>query len=401
MGRRPARAAGSVAVGLLAALAVAACRPAPATAPVVVSGTTALVNGRLIDGTGAGPVGDAALVLDGATITYAGPRAGVRYPGSAQVIDVGGGTILPGFINAHVHDAYSARRLEAWAAAGVTTVRDEGIIHTSEQLRDLVARRDTAWTAPRFARLVATGWIVGPPGGYGQLEAADAAAARQLANDELDQGADQLKVAVEDGTPATGVVPVIPAASLAAFVDAAHQRGTRVSAHVTDAYLLPMVLDAGADDAAHVTWDPVSDAVYGRMIALGIPMVPTLTVMEAYGSLAGAQANLRRFVALGGRVALGNDYTDPPQNAFPHFELGMPMWEITRMAGAGLAPLQIIVAATRNAAEVCGLADRLGTLEPGKLGDVLVVNGDPLGNLGTLTAVRLVMHSGVAIRGGP
>jgi imidazolonepropionase-like amidohydrolase len=390
-----------VAVVLLAALAAAGCRPAPVTAPVAVGGTLVLVNGTLIDGTGSGPVGDAALVLDGATITYAGARALVRYPGEARVVDAEGGTILPAFINAHVHDAYSATRLEAWAAAGVTTVRDEGIIHGTAQLRDLVARRDTEWTAPRFARLITTGWIVGPPGGYGQLEVADAAAARQAANDELDQGADQLKVAVEDGTPATGAVPVIPLASLVAFVQVAHQRGTRVSAHVTDAYLLPMLLDAGVDDAAHVTWDSVPDAVYRRMIGLGIAMVPTLTVQEAYGALAGAQANLRRFVALGGRVALGNDYTDPPQNGFPHFELGMPMWEITRMAGAGMTPMQVIVAGTRNAAAVCGLGDRLGTLEAGKLGDVLVVSGDPLRDVGALTAVRLVLHGGVVIRGGP
>jgi imidazolonepropionase-like amidohydrolase len=384
---------------LILALALAGCRAETALVPVAVSGSLVLVNGTLIDGTGAGPVGDAALVLDGATITYAGQRARVQYPGSARVIDVDGGTILPGFINAHVHDAYSASRLEAWAAAGVTTVRDEGIIHIRDQLRDLVARRDTEWAAPRYARLISTGWIVGPPGGYGQLEVADAAEARQAANDELDQGADQLKVAVEDGTPATGVIPVISAAALAAVVEVAHQRGTRVSAHVTDAYLLPMVLDAGADDAAHVTWDAVSDAVFRRMIGLGIAMVPTLTVMEAYGSLAGSQDNLRRFVALGGRVALGNDYTDPPQNAFPHFELGMPMWEISRMAGAGMTPLQIIVSATRNAAWVCGLADRLGTLEAGKLADVLVVSGNPLRDLGALTAVRLVIHGGVVIRG--
>jgi hypothetical protein len=127
-------------------------------------------------------------------------------------------------------------------------------------------------------------------------------------------------------------------------------------------------------------------------------MVPTLTVMEAYGSLAGSQDNLRRFVALGGRVALGNDYTDPPQNAFPHFELGMPMWEVRRMAEAGMTAMQVIVAATRNAAHVCGLEDRLGTLEPGKLADVLVVDGDPVRDLGALTQVRLVIHSGVVIR---
>jgi hypothetical protein len=79
-------------------------------------------------------------------------------------------------------------------------------------------------------------------------------------------------------------------------------------------------------------------------------MVPTLTVFDAYNSLTGAQANVRRFAALGGEVALGSDYTDIPQNNFPHFELGMPMHEIECLAGAGLSAMQIIVVATRNAA---------------------------------------------------
>jgi imidazolonepropionase-like amidohydrolase len=392
---------GRGAVGLIAGLALAGCGAGNVSEPVSVSGTLALVHGTLIDGTGTAPVADAALVMDGPTITWAGPRGQVRIPAGAVVMDVGGATMLPGFINAHVHDAYSAANLEAWAWAGVTTVRDEGILRTGVELRDLIAQRDAEWTAPRYARLVATGWMITAPGGYGRLGVADAVEARQAATDELDQGADQLKVAVEDGIAGQSDLPVLTAPALAAVVEVAHARGTRVSAHVTDAALLPRILDAGVDDAAHVMWDPVPDAVYRRMIGLGIAMVPTLTVLEAYGSLAGAQANLRRFVSLGGRVALGNDYTDVPQNGFPHFELGMPAWEIRRMAEAGMTPMQIIVAATREAARVCGLGGRLGTLEAGKLADVLVVDGDPLRDLNALAAVRLVIHGGVVIRCAP
>jgi imidazolonepropionase-like amidohydrolase len=128
-------------------------------------------------------------------------------------------------------------------------------------------------------------------------------------------------------------------------------------------------------------------------------MVPTLTVFDAYNSLTGAQANVRRFAALGGEVALGSDYTDIPQNNFPHFELGMPMHEIECLAGAGLSAMQIIVVATRNAARVCGLGEELGTLEVGKTADVLVVNGNPLRNLAALSDVRLVIHYGEIIHG--
>jgi imidazolonepropionase-like amidohydrolase len=398
---RRAGAGKRAAVGLTAALLLAGCRVETWSPPVSVAGSLALVHGTLISGTGAAPVADAALVMDGPTITWAGPRSRVLIPEGATIVDVGGATMLPGFINAHVHDAYSAGNLEAWAWAGVTTVRDEGILRSGVTLQALIAQRDAEWTAPRYARLVATGWMITAPGGYGRLGVADAAEARQAATDELDQGADQLKVAVEDGIAGQTDLPVLSAPALAAVVEVAHRRGTRVSAHVTDAALLPRILDAGVDDAAHVTWDPVPDAVYRRMIGLGIAMVPTLTVQEAYGALAGAQANLRRFVALGGRVALGNDYTDIPQNGFPHFELGMPAWEIRRMAEAGMTPMQVVVAATREAARVCGLGERLGTLEAGKLADVLVVDGDPLRDLSALAAVRLVIHGGVVIRGAP
>jgi imidazolonepropionase-like amidohydrolase len=306
---------------------------------------------------------------------------------------------MPGFINAHVHDAYSAANLEAWAAAGVTTVRDEAINIAGASLAELIARRDSEWNGPRYARLVSAGWMITAPGGYGRLGVASAEEARQRVNEEIDAGADQIKVAVEDGIAGRTDLPVLSATALAAVVTAAHARGKRVSAHITDARFLQTVVAAGVDDAAHTTWDPAADSLFREMIARGIAMVPTLTVFDAYDSLPGAQANVRRFAGLGGEIALGSDYTDIPQNNFPHFELGMPMHEIESLAGAGLRPMQIIVAATRGAARVCGLGQELGTLEVGKTADVLVVNGDPLRDLTVLTNVRLVIHRGEIVRG--
>jgi imidazolonepropionase-like amidohydrolase len=357
-----------------------------------------VVNGTLVDGTGAAPLPDAVLAIgDRGRIVGVGLRGQVEIPAGTEVIDVQGATIMPGFINAHVHDGYSAANLEAWARAGVTTVRDEAINQRGVLLKDLILRRDAAWTNPRYARLVSAGWMITAPGGYGQLGVSTADEAGRWVAEELDAGADLIKVAVEDGIAGRTDQPVLSAAALQAAVAAAHARGKPISAHVTDARFLETIVNAGVDDAAHVTWDLVPDAVFQQMIAQHITMVPTLTVLEAYGSGAGAQANLRRFVALGGSVALGNDYTDIPQNNFPHFELGMPMHEIERMAESGMTAMQIIVAATRNAAHVCGLDDELGTLETGKTADVLVVNGDPLRDLNALTNVRLVIHRGIVI----
>ncbi|MFN2284643.1 MAG: amidohydrolase family protein, partial [Anaerolineae bacterium] len=142
----------------------------------------------------------------------------------------------------------------------------------------------------------------------------------------------------------------------------------------------------------------VSDALIAHLVEQDVYVVPTLTVLEAYGALSGAQSNLRRFVDAGVPIALGNDYTRIPQNNFDHFDLGMPMHEIQRMSEAGMTPMQIIVAATHNAAHVCGLENDLGTLEAGKAADVLVVDGDPLQDLQALENIRLVIHNGVIIR---
>jgi len=360
--------------------------------------TLVLTNGTLIDGTGADPISDAVLVLAGSKVAAVGRRGDVPVPPATPTIDVGGGTILPGFINAHVHDAYSVENLTAWARAGVTTVRDEGILSNQHSLSELIAMRDADWSGPECARLVSAGWMISPPGGYGRLHVTSPEDARQKVEDEIDEGADLIKVTMEDGYGPASNLPLMSFDELTVIVEVAHERGALVSAHVTEAALMQTVVDAGVDDVAHVPWDSVPDALMRQAIAADIHVVTTLTVMEAYGVLAGSQANLGRFVAAGGKVAMGNDYTDVPQNGFDHFELGMPMHEITRMSQAGMSPGQIIVASTRNAARVCGLEDELGTLEAGKVADVLVINGDPLEDLGALTDVRLVIHGGAVIR---
>jgi imidazolonepropionase-like amidohydrolase len=131
------------------------------------------------------------------------------------------------------------------------------------------------------------------------------------------------------------------------------------------------------------------------MVAKGIYLVPTFTVFRNYNApIQTCVENLRRFVELGGQVALGNDYGGGPGQ----FELGIPMYEIEMMSQAGMTPMQIIVASTLNAARVSHVENELGTLEPGKIADVLVVKGNPLQDLNALRNVQMVIHSGVIIR---
>jgi imidazolonepropionase-like amidohydrolase len=210
----------------------------------------------------------------------------------------------------------------------------------------------------------------------------------------LDDGADVIKIALETGAIFETRLPVLSEAEAAAIVEVAHARGTRVSAHLTTSGDLERALDAGVDDLAHMVVDPISDELIARTVQEKVVWVPTLELWKRVGDFdRGAVANLERFVAAGGRVALGTDYAGYDAT----FDLGMPFTELEMMQAAGMTPMQIVVAATRNAAYACNLEHELGTLEAGKIADVLVVDGDPLADLGALANVRMVVHNGVVI----
>jgi imidazolonepropionase-like amidohydrolase len=172
------------------------------------------------------------------------------------------------------------------------------------------------------------------------------------------------------------------------IVETAHRRGVTVSAHVTNSSDLQRALDAGVDDIAHMVTDHVSDKLILRMVAEDVSWVPTLDILDGQGA-----DNLLRFINAGGRVALGND-----AGYLTGLEIGMPIRELEAMQAAGMTPMQIILAATRDAAYVCGISDSAGTLEAGKYADILVVDGNPLQDLRALTDTLLVIHRGVIIR---
>ena len=389
---------------ILCALALASACGGSSTAPEPTPSppsALALVNGTLVDGTGAPPVADAVVVTSGDRIVAAGPRAAVTVPAGARVLDVRGATVLPGFINAHVHEAFDAGRLQAWAQAGVTTVRDMEILTTGPGvLESMMTLRRTTLAAPGNTRLLSVGYMITVPGGYGRTYVTSPDEARRRVLEQVDLGIDVVKFSLETGYAGVTNLPLLSPQEVTAIVAAAHERGRRVTAHVTQARFLQEIVEAGADEAAHMPYDALPDELIRHMVDDGFVVVPTLTVLEAYGALAGASRNLGRLVAAGGQVALGNDYTSVPQNGFDHFELGMPMHEMTRMRDAGMTPMQIVVAATRTAARTCGRENDLGVLAAGKIADVLVVDGDPLADLSALARPRFVVHDGVVIRGG-
>jgi imidazolonepropionase-like amidohydrolase len=380
------------------ALPVSGCGgPAPSASPQNLASaggaTLALVHGKVIDGTGAAPVPDGVVLIAGDRILATGPADRIEVPSDIRTLDVNGATILPGFINAHVHGGFVQANLRAWAEGGVTTVRDESA--GVGQILNLQTARAVIDQNPHLARLISAGTMLAVPGGYGYLYVDSPEQARAAVLTEIDEGVDAIKVALEDGYAGAHGLPKPTAEELRAIVETAHAAGLPVSGHITQgAYLRPM-LDAGVDDIAHLPYDSIPADSIAAMVQRGVYLIPTFTVLRNYGNDMDACAeNLRQIVAAGGKVALGNDFDGGPGD----FELGIPMFEIEMMSKAGMTPMEIVEAATANGSHVLNLAGEIGTLEAGKAADLLVVGGDPLTDLHALENVQVVVHGGAVIR---
>ena len=177
----------------------------------------------------------------------------------------------------------------------------------------------------------------------------------------------------------------------------AHNSGTKVSAHVTQSHNLERLVKAGIDDAGHMVYDHLSDALIEDMIRKNIFIVPTITVskmiQDKYGApvFESTKNNVYRFVKAGGSIAIGDDFIEED---LPWYRLGMPRLELELLKEAGLSNMDIIVAATKNGAIVCGLEKEIGTIETGKRADLLIVDGNPINNLEALNNVKMVLKDG-------
>ena len=391
--------------------------PTPTALPTAVPTVTAvpaprydlvLIGGTLIDATGAPPLENAAIAIQGQRIVQISTVDALRYSPDTPVVDVHGATIMPGFINSHVHiTGLSDNDLRGWTRAGVTTIRD-----LAGPLDTLTATRDRIQAAndPALPRLLVAGPIVTVKGGYpfavkeqalqvAALAVRNADDARAVVYTLADGGANLIKLAVSGRTDVHWME--LSDEEIAAITSAAHARGLRVSAHVDRNVALRRAVLNGIDDAAHSPRDRISDEVIALMIKRGVSMSPTISVYEDLARHRGNGAvwrkrmqpvmydNVRRFVAAGGILALGDDY-----GGVPGMSVGMPMAELLHWRAAGLSPQQIIEASTRGSALAIGLEGELGTVEVGKLADLLVVQGNPLVDLSVLVRPLLVVHNG-------
>jgi len=406
--------------------------------------TVAIRAERLIDGKSDAVVKDAVVLVLGEKIVAVG--SGLAIPANARVINLGDATLLPGLIDAHTHlleemdgsneDVEMLRIVATQSTAerallgvklaredleaGITTVRDVG---NSGVNGDVALRR-----------AIQRGWVPGPrmvtstralAAQGGQLGTLTPAAqelieqeyvtvrgpesALQAVRQALYDGAGCIKVIV-NGSPANVTLD-----ELKAIVDEAHTAGVKVAAHAIGDKATRIAALAGVDSIEHAYVVP--DDVLKMMVEKHIFLVPTDGTLKTFVDMTFGmrqpsdteraerekefapfvkeeQERLKRAIKLGVPIAAGSDmYLSMPR--MTRGQASLLVYEA--YAEAGMTPMEIIHAATRNAAELLGMQDQIGTLETEKLADIISVPGDPLKDIRALEHVKFVMKGGAVV----
>jgi len=396
---------------------------------------TAFVGGRVIDGTGR-VIDNGTVVISGAKITAVG-AASTPVPAGAARVDLKGKTILPGLVNAHGHvpattglrtdpASYTRenllRQLRTYAMYGVTTVFSLG----DDQAAGFTLRDENATAADR-ARLFVAGAVIG--GNSAEEALANTATVVAMKPDVL-------KIRVDDNL---GSSRKMPEAAWRAVVSESDARKLPLAVHIYYLADAKATLLAGADLIAHSVRDaPVDDEFVNALKSRNVCYSPTLTReistfiydstppwvddpfflkgvetgvpeqlkepkrheqfrnsggykagQQYKASLEVARKNLKTLVDRGVRIAMGTD-TGPParfQGFFEHIELEM-------MVESGMTPMQVLVAATGDAARCHGKTGQFGTLASGAAADLLILNANPLENIRNTRSIDAVWING-------
>lgn len=395
--------------------------------------TLVLRGGQAIDGTGRAPITDAAVVIEGGLITFAGPASQAPSPADAEIVEFPNATLMPGMIDAHVHltgdetmDVYrrylspsagerpliAAAHAAVILGAGFTTVRDIGLPGPGRMLRDAV--RAGLTEGPRILTAVAA---ISQTGGHGDWHIFPAEwtqvgpfprghlvdgvdNCRRAVRGLIREGADVVKLVLESGG-VTNTAEDLHAApefsddELRVLIDEPHRRGLKVAVHAIDADIIDRAVAFGADTIEHGAVGAVNPDLLASMAERGVVLVPTLALFHwvategdrwgifPEGSQAAAAQLPQRFAFVkqaadaGVRIATGTDTGYA-------MGLGRNAIELKLLVEAGFTPMQAIEASTRVAAEALGLDHTIGTIEAGRLADVIVVDGDPASDIEVL-----------------
>ena len=382
-----------------------------------------ITNARLIDGTGG--------IKEGAMIAISGNRIeGIFSDGEPRegdlTIDAGGRTVMPGLIDSHVHilvdepvvdentlaeylENSVRKNLAGFLSHGVTTVKSAGDPEDAIlELRQLIEEGKI-----EGPRLLVVGPVLSAPGGHpsvtifadnpwirerivGELESVEGA--KETIVRLAEKGVDGIKIVYQgsDNESQTylygGRISIrrLPREVMETIIEESHRHGLRVTAHTFEEEGVISVVEAGVDSLEHgvVAKTPVSEPVVEMLREAGVFYIPTLQVFRAAEARERAMANLKQLSEAGVRIVLGTDTVgDTPAGS-------NTISEAERMVEAGMSPAQVIQAATRDAAEHLGRGDDLGTLEAGKLADLIIVEGDPLQNISVLRTPWMVLKGG-------
>lgn len=349
------------------------------------SPTTVLKGAALLDSTYNGEVLDV-LVQDGVIIAVGEDLEG------DEVIDLTGYTLMPGLIDAHVHVAgsdYNLELLATWCSQGVTSVRELGMLSTlgEDEYYDLVqeANADSA-----NATLVTTGKYLDVAGGYGMgptgnmgVEITNAEEAVAEVEHKVALGYPQVKIGINSD------VNRMTAEEISAIIEAAHENGMTVSAHINYVSYLEELVALGIDESAHTPSDEMSKDLIEAMVEAGVAM----NTSGAEDVLDVKVANLAAFYEAGGFVTVGTDLMRNYDTAAASL-----IEEMRVLIEAGLSVQEVIACTTHNNAQVLGLAT--GDIAMGLEADLIAVEGDVDETLDALESVDFVMNNGVVIIGG-
>lgn len=415
---------------------------------------TVLQNVTLIDGTGRQPFTGVSIVLAGGRIREIGGN--VKAPAGASVVNLTGKTVMPGIMNLHAHvgvtkglaqakENFTPDNIEAqlrnYASYGVTSVVSMGsdvdpalMVRLRDRQRGGQVNGARVYSAGRgFTGIKGYPSIL--PGNQGvPFEVATAAQARMYVDELAKQRVDLIKMWVDDHL---GRYPALSPEIYAAVIDQAHKHKLKAAAHMFYLRDAKRLLDAGVDALAHSVRDAEVDAdLIAKLKKNNATAIATLTREQSTfvyatppawlddpfftravapdiiktvksdpfrNKVAGdpdfeknkqffqqASRNLKKLFDAGIRIGFGTD-TGPPARFQGFFE----HWEMELMVQAGLTPMQVIQAASKNAAEYLGVGKDYGTLEKGKAADLIVLDKNPLSDIRNTRTIQAVYIGGV------
>lgn len=415
--------------------------------PEAKGATKVIKGGMLIDGNGGKPLKDPVIVLEGRRIKQVGTRSEVKIPARAEVIDCGKLTLMPGLMDVHLHTmmfnclTFHNYRVAQWEITpelqqmyglfhaqlcfdmGFTTLRDLGLNSSRGLLTaHLCAVRDSinagVIEGPRmliggFTTITGSHLDLIQPRAmqrYGFQTADGPWELRKLARTNLLAGCDVVKTCATGGGGTDKEEPDIrnmTQEEIDAIVDEAHAFHKIAAVHCFTAAGQRMALQAGADTIEHMVF---SDEETVDMLAeAGVWMTPTLlhrtdhaiekrkdqgTSMFVINKMKALQPycfeTFQKMHKAGVNIAMGTDMGFDP-------EMGTNARELEIYVKLGMTPMEAILSATRNAARAIKMDKELGTVEAGKLADIIAVKGDPLKNIAVLQAkknIQMVMKEG-------